>query len=38
VTALNALEVDPGRVWKGVWRWYDESLLDCCKDLAAVRR
>merc|ERR1712138_313373 len=35
--ALNALGVDPGRPWKGVWRWYDESLLDCCKDLAAVQ-
>ena len=27
--ALNTLKIDPGRVWKGVWRWYDESLLDC---------
>ena len=36
--SLNALQVDPGRIWKGVWRWYDESLLDCCKDLEAVRQ
>ncbi len=21
VVALNALGVDPNRVWKGVWRW-----------------
>ena len=30
---LNALHVDPGRTWKGVWRWFDESKLDCCKPL-----
>ena len=35
--ALNSLKVDPGRPWKGVWRWYDESLLDCCKDLKEVQ-
>lgn len=35
--ALNSLQVDPGRAWKGVWRWYDESLLDCCKDLREVQ-
>jgi glutathione gamma-glutamylcysteinyltransferase len=35
--ALNTLQIDPGRVWKGVWRWYDESLLDCCKDLELVQ-
>jgi glutathione gamma-glutamylcysteinyltransferase len=35
--ALNALRVDPGRIWKGVWRWYDESLLDCCKELELVK-
>jgi glutathione gamma-glutamylcysteinyltransferase len=36
--ALNTLQIDPGRVWKGVWRWYDESLLDCCKELALVQQ
>ncbi len=36
--ALNALSVDPGRVWKGVWRWYHESMLDCCVSLEDVRR
>lgn len=35
--ALNTLQIDPGRVWKGVWRWYEESLLDCCKDLLLVQ-
>ncbi|KAJ1945360.1 hypothetical protein FBU59_002329 [Linderina macrospora] len=28
---LNALEVDPGRTWKGVWRWYSDELLESCK-------
>ena len=21
VVVLNALSIDPGRIWKGVWRW-----------------
>lgn len=33
VTALNALEIDPGRVWKGPWRFFGEELLVCCKAL-----
>ncbi len=37
VTVLNALGVDPGRLWKGPWRWFDESLLDCCVALDEVR-
>lgn len=37
VVALNALGIDPGRVWKGPWRWYSEELLDCCLPLDAVR-
>src|SRR5438105_6644694 len=28
VVALNALAIDPGRLWKGPWRWYSEELLD----------
>lgn len=36
VVALNALGVDPGRLWKGPWRWFDESLLDCCVPLDIV--
>ncbi|CAM9875400.1 unnamed protein product, partial [Sphacelaria rigidula] len=35
---LNALSVDPGRVWKGSWRWYHESMLDCCAPLDVVRK
>ena len=27
VMVLNALRVDPRRVWKGVWRWWDEELF-----------
>ena len=37
VMVLNALAIDPGRVWKGVWRWFHEGMLSCCKDLALVR-
>ena len=28
---LNALAIDPRRPWKGVWRWFSEDLLDCCR-------
>ena len=38
VVALNALEIDPGRVWKGPWRWFSETLLDCCKPLHVVEQ
>ena len=38
VCALNALGIDPGRRWKGSWRWFSEELLDCCKSLDEVRR
>ena len=27
VNVLNALEVDPGEVWKGTWRWYVRDFL-----------
>lgn len=23
--------MDPGRPWKGVWRWYAEEMLECCE-------
>eukprot|EP00629_Pelagomonadales_sp_RCC1024_P003680 CAMPEP_0119271010 /NCGR_PEP_ID=MMETSP1329-20130426/7776_1 /TAXON_ID=114041 /ORGANISM="Genus nov. species nov., Strain RCC1024" /LENGTH=270 /DNA_ID=CAMNT_0007271049 /DNA_START=154 /DNA_END=963 /DNA_ORIENTATION=+ len=26
--SLNALGVDPGRRWKGVWRWYTDAMLE----------
>jgi glutathione gamma-glutamylcysteinyltransferase len=38
VVALNALGIDPGRLWKGPWRWFSEELLDCCVPLEQVRR
>ncbi|XP_039128728.1 glutathione gamma-glutamylcysteinyltransferase 1-like isoform X1 [Dioscorea cayenensis subsp. rotundata] len=34
---LNALAIDPGRKWKGPWRWFDESMLDCCEPLERVK-
>jgi len=38
VVALNALGIDPGRLWKGPWRWFAEEMLDCCVGLDEVRR
>lgn len=38
VVALNALGIDPGRLWKGPWRWFAEDLLDCCVPLHEVQR
>src|SRR5262249_2804529 len=38
VVALNALGIDPGRLWKGPWRWFAEELLDCCVPLAEGRQ
>lgn len=37
VISLNALGVDPRRVWKGPWRWFSEDMLDCCRSLADVQ-
>nr|AAO13810.2 phytochelatins synthase [Cynodon dactylon] len=34
---LNALAIDPVRRWKGPWRWFDESMLDCCEPLDKVK-
>jgi glutathione gamma-glutamylcysteinyltransferase len=38
VVALNALAIDPGRRWQGVWRWFSEELLDCCVALDQIRQ
>ena len=38
VVVLNALAIDPGRLWKGPWRWFSEEMLDCCVSLEVVRR
>lgn len=37
VMVLNALEIDPGRVWKGSWRWYNEQLTDCCNQIPNIK-
>lgn len=33
---LNTLGVDPGRVWKGPWRWFHETMLDCCEPIEVL--
>ena len=38
VMVCNALAIDPQRVWKGVWRWFHEDMLNCCKHLKDVRQ
>jgi glutathione gamma-glutamylcysteinyltransferase len=38
VMTLNALAIDPGRLWRGPWRWFSEDLLDCCSPLEDVRK
>ena len=38
VVVLNALAIDPGRLWRGPWRWFGEEMLDCCSPLDEVRR
>jgi glutathione gamma-glutamylcysteinyltransferase len=38
VLVLNALAVDPRQHWKGPWRWYEESMLNCCVDLEQVKQ
>lgn len=37
VVVLNALAIDPGRIWRGVWRWYGEEMLDCCQSLPVIQ-
>lgn len=37
VMVLNALAKDPGKVWKGVWRWWVEDMLDCCISLEEAK-
>ncbi|KAL0552773.1 hypothetical protein IC582_011898 [Cucumis melo] len=34
---LNALSIDPGRKWKGLWRWFDETMMDCCDPLEKIQ-
>lgn len=35
---LNALKIDPKRLWKPPWRWFSEDLLDCCAPLHEVKK
>jgi len=37
VIILNALAIDPGRIWKGSWRWFSEDMLDCCRPLDEIK-
>jgi len=30
VMVLNTLEIDPGRLYMPGFRWYRETMLDCC--------
>jgi len=34
---LNSIGIDPGRQWRGVWRWYSDEMLECCTSLEQVR-
>ncbi|EDO44619.1 predicted protein [Nematostella vectensis] len=34
---LNALRIDPQRIWKTPWRWFTEELLDNCRPIDVVR-
>ncbi|ORY77322.1 Phytochelatin synthase-domain-containing protein [Protomyces lactucae-debilis] len=35
---LNAANIDPRQTWKGVWRWYTETMLSCCRPLATIEK
>lgn len=35
---LNALRIDPQRIWRTIWRWYTEELLECCRPLEDVKK
>lgn len=37
VVTLNAMAIDPGRLWQGPWRWFDETMLDCCVPFERIR-
>jgi len=36
-TVLNALQIDPKRVWFHPWRWFAESLLEGCLNMDDVK-
>jgi glutathione gamma-glutamylcysteinyltransferase len=37
IMVLNALQVDPQKRWKGVWRWFSEEVLHC-SDAEVMRK
>lgn len=38
IMCLNALGIDPKRIWKGPWRYFTEELLDCCVPISVVQQ
>jgi len=38
VMTLNTLDIDSGRIWKGPWRWFHESMLNCCDSLEDIKK
>ena len=34
---LNAASIDPLQTWKGVWRWFDQEMLNCCRSLESIQ-
>jgi len=38
VMALNALGLDPRRMWKAPWRWFSEEMLMSCVPIEYVKR
>ena len=39
VVALNAMTIDPYQNWNNSpWRWYDETMLNCCISLNEVKK
>ena len=35
--ALNSLLIDPRRKIHGVWRWFDEAMLNCCDPIELIK-
>ena len=31
-------QIDPKRIWKGVWRWYHEDMLACGIPLEHIKK
>ncbi|CEI87887.1 hypothetical protein RMCBS344292_02292 [Rhizopus microsporus] len=34
---LNALEIDPKRIWKGNWRWFSSEQLQTCSSAESIQ-